>query len=94
MGKQRHRRKIRSYQLEGVELLSPWAAAEETGYNEQYLRRLARQGEIPGAQIVGNRWFFEMRQLKKFLCLVLELPNRNSKFSDEDILDDPLIGFV
>ena len=42
------------------------AAADVTGYNIQYLRRLLRSGKLEGIKI-GQLWLIEMHSLEKYL---------------------------
>ena len=42
------------------------AAAEATGYNIQYLRRLLRSGALKGVKI-GQMWLIEMSALENYL---------------------------
>jgi excisionase family DNA binding protein len=42
------------------------AAAELTGYNQHYLRRLLRSGTLEGIKI-GQIWLIEMQSLEKYL---------------------------
>jgi excisionase family DNA binding protein len=42
------------------------AAAEVTGYNIQYLRRLLRSGTLGGIKI-GQLWLIEMESLETYL---------------------------
>jgi len=42
------------------------AAAELTGYNIQYLRRLLRSGKLEGIKI-GQLWLIEMQSLETYL---------------------------
>ena len=42
------------------------AAAEATGYNIQYLRRLLRSGALEGVKI-GQMWLIEMDALEAYL---------------------------
>ena len=42
------------------------AAAEATGYNIQYLRRLLRSGTLEGVKI-GQMWLIEMDALEAYL---------------------------
>jgi len=42
------------------------AAAEVTGYNIQYLRRLLRSGMLEGIKI-GQIWLIEMQSLEMYL---------------------------
>ena len=46
--------------------LTVQAAAEATGYNIQYLRRLLRSGTLEGIKI-GQIWLIEMQSLEKYL---------------------------
>ena len=46
--------------------ISVQAAAELTGYNIQYLRRLLRSGKLEGIKI-GQLWLIEMQSLEKYL---------------------------
>lgn len=41
-------------------------AAEATGYNIQYLRRLLRSGKLKGIKI-GQIWLIEMQSLEMYL---------------------------
>jgi excisionase family DNA binding protein len=41
-------------------------AAEATGYNIQYLRRLLRSGKLEGIKI-GQLWLIEMQSLETYL---------------------------
>ena len=42
------------------------AAADVTGYNIQYLRRLLRSGKLESIKI-GQLWLIEMHSLEKYL---------------------------
>ena len=42
------------------------AAAEVTGYNIQYLRRILRSGVLKGVKI-GQLWLIEMQSLEMYL---------------------------
>ena len=42
------------------------AAAEVTGYNNQYLRRMLRSGKLRGIKI-GQIWLIEMQSLDAYL---------------------------
>ena len=42
------------------------AAAEATGYNIQYLRRMLRSGALEGVKI-GQMWLIEMDDLETYL---------------------------
>jgi excisionase family DNA binding protein len=42
------------------------AAAEATGYNIQYLRRILRSGALKGVKI-GQTWLIEMEALETYL---------------------------
>ena len=42
------------------------AAAEVTGYNIQYLRRMLRSGKLRGVKI-GQLWLIEMQSLEAYL---------------------------
>ena len=42
------------------------AAAETTGYNIQYLRRIMRSGALKGVKI-GQMWLIEMVALEEYL---------------------------
>ena len=42
------------------------AAAEVTGYNIQYLRRILRSGKLEGVKI-GQIWLIEMESLETYL---------------------------
>jgi excisionase family DNA binding protein len=46
--------------------ISVQAAAETTGYNIQYLRRLLRSGALKGVKI-GQMWLIEMDALEAYL---------------------------
>ena len=46
--------------------ISVQAAAEITGYNIQYLRRLLRSGALKGINI-GQIWLIEMQSLESYL---------------------------
>ena len=46
--------------------ISVQAAAEVTGYNTQYLRRLMRSGKLEGIKI-GQLWLIEMQSLETYL---------------------------
>lgn len=41
-------------------------AGKETGYNEEYIRRLIRNGDIEAVK-VGNVWLVRVDSLKKYL---------------------------
>jgi len=46
--------------------LTVQAAAEVTGYNIQYLRRILRSGVLKGVKI-GQLWLIEMQSLEMYL---------------------------
>ncbi len=46
--------------------ISVQAAAELTGYNLQYLRRLLRSGKLEGIKI-GQLWLIEMQSLETYI---------------------------
>jgi len=46
--------------------ISVQAAADLTGYNLQYLRRLLRSGKLEGIKI-GQLWLIEMQSLETYL---------------------------
>ncbi len=46
--------------------LTVQAAADVTGYNIQYLRRLLRSDKLEGIKI-GQIWLIEMQSLEKYL---------------------------
>ena len=46
--------------------ISVQAAAELTGYNIQYLRRILRAGKLEGIKI-GQIWLIEMKSLETYL---------------------------
>ena len=46
--------------------LTVQAAANATGYNMQYLRRLLRSGKLAGIKI-GQLWLIEMQSLEKYI---------------------------
>ena len=48
---------------DGNNYVSAARGAEITGYNQDYIGQLAREGKIPSEQ-VGNRWFVNMNALK------------------------------
>jgi excisionase family DNA binding protein len=47
-------------------LISVKAAAEISGYSQQYLRRLLRQGKLAGLKL-GQVWLIEMESLQWYL---------------------------
>ena len=51
------------------------AAAEVTGYNIQYLRRMLRSGALKGVKI-GQMWLIEMDALEAYLKLVENTSDR------------------
>jgi excisionase family DNA binding protein len=51
------------------------AAAEVTGYNIQYLRRLLRSGALDGAKI-GQMWLIEIDALEAYLKRVENTSDR------------------
>jgi len=51
------------------------AAAEATGYNSQYLRRMLRSGALKGVKI-GQMWLIEMDTLEAYLKLVENTSDR------------------
>jgi excisionase family DNA binding protein len=51
------------------------AAADVTGYNIQYLRRLLRSGTLEGIKI-GQIWLIEMQSLETYLQLVENTTDR------------------
>lgn len=46
--------------------LSVKAAAQHSGYSQQYLRRLLRLGKLAGLKI-GQLWLIEMESLESYL---------------------------
>ena len=50
-------------------------AAEATGYNIQYLRRLLRSGKLEGIKI-GQIWLIEMQSLEMYLQQVESTSDR------------------
>lgn len=44
-----------------------YAAAEFSGYNPQYLRRLLRKGKLAGLKL-GQLWLIEMESLEVYLA--------------------------
>ncbi len=55
--------------------ISVQAAAEKTGYNIQYLRRLLRSGKLDGIKI-GQLWLIEMQSLETYLQRVENTTDR------------------
>ena len=53
------------------------AAAEVTGYNIQYLRRMLRSGALEGVKI-GQMWLIEMDALDAYLKRVESTSDRRS----------------
>lgn len=51
------------------------AAAEATGYNIQYLRRILRSGALSGVKI-GQMWLIEMDALEAYLMHVEDTSDR------------------
>ena len=51
------------------------AAAEVTGYNIQYLRRMLRSGALKGCKI-GQMWLIEMDALETYLKRVKNTSDR------------------
>ena len=51
------------------------AAAETTGYNTQYLRRILRSGALEGIKI-GQMWLIEMDALETYLKSVKNTSDR------------------
>ena len=51
------------------------AAAEGTGYNIQYLRRMLRSGALEGIKI-GQMWLIEMDALEAYLIRVESTSDR------------------
>ena len=51
------------------------AAADVTGYNIQYLRRMLRSGALEGFKI-GQMWLIEMTALETYLKLVESTSDR------------------
>jgi excisionase family DNA binding protein len=51
------------------------AAAEVTGYNTQYLRRLLRSGELEGVKI-GQMWLIDMESLEMYMEHVEQTSDR------------------
>ena len=56
--------------------LTVQAAAEATGYNMQYLRRLLRSGRLEGIKI-GQIWLIEMQSLEGYLQQVETTSDRS-----------------
>lgn len=48
-----------------MDILTTKQAVEITGLNSPCLRRLARLGKVPGAQLVGRDWLFTRNGLAK-----------------------------
>ena len=55
--------------------LSVQAAAEFSGYNVQYLRRLVRSGEVEGVKI-GQMWLVNVASLEAYLKRVQDTDDR------------------
>ena len=55
--------------------LSVQAAAEFSGYNVQYLRRLVRSGEVEGVKI-GQMWLVDVASLEAYLKRVRNTDDR------------------
>ena len=55
--------------------LTVQAAAEATGYNIQYLRRLLHSGKLEGIKI-GQLWLIEMQSLETYLQQVESTSDR------------------
>ena len=55
--------------------LTVQAAADETGYNMQYLRRLLRSGKLQGIKI-GQIWLIEMQSLETYIQYVESTSDR------------------
>ena len=51
------------------------AAAEVTGYNNQYLRRMLRSGKLEGIKI-GQIWLIDMESLETYLLHVESTTDR------------------
>ena len=51
--------------IEGMEYVSVEEASQITGYSEQYIRRLLRQGKIK-AEKKGAMWWVEMESLEAY----------------------------
>ena len=51
------------------------AAADVTGYNIQYLRRLLRSGSLRGIKI-GQIWLIDIESLERYLQHVENTPDR------------------
>jgi len=58
-----------------IQHISVKAAAEITGYNIQYLRRLLRSGTLEGIKI-GQIWLIEMQSLETYLQHVKNTSDR------------------
>jgi excisionase family DNA binding protein len=55
--------------------MSIQAAAEYSGYNLQYLRRIVRQGEVEGVK-VGQVWLVDLASLDAYLKRVQNTDDR------------------
>ena len=55
--------------------ISVQAAAADTGYNIQYLRRMLRSGTLKGVKI-GQIWLIEMKSLEAYLQHVKNTSDR------------------
>ena len=51
--------------IDGMEYVSVEEASQITGYSEQYIRRLLRQGKVK-AEKKGSMWWVEMESLEAY----------------------------
>ncbi len=57
--------------VDGRRMVSAKRLAQQTGYNERYIRKLAQDGGLPGSHLEGNMWYFD-DEAKGFLRQQIE----------------------
>lgn len=83
--------------IDGIKMYSAERTALKINppMNAQYLRKLAREHQVPG-HLRGIQWFFEPEKVVKALnerkVNMVSLSSDLPKISKKDILDDPLAG--
>ena len=70
--------------IDGMEYVSVEEASQITGYSEQYIRRLLRQGKIK-AEKKGSMWWVEMESLEAYKREMDSLgPDKYSPWRDRE----------
>jgi len=67
------------------ELLTTSAAAREYGYNAEYLRRLAKSGELPATKL-GRDWVIKRSDLLAYIAKVQKRGAREGRKLAVDFL--------